>query len=138
MTEEHQQLLSEMAQRYGDYSLLNALTENAEEACRTDYADNDEAVIHRDLVSLQAVLARAKSPVSSVRVTEEDKKALATMTRWSGTYKVVKALAKDAKKASRTNDTGTEDAVTRRDTVMLDAAVERMNGNHFLRAFESA
>lgn len=138
MNEEHKQLLSEMTQRYGDYPLLKALAENAEEDCRTDYANNDEAVIHRDLVSLKAILARTNSRASSVQVTEEDKKALATMTRWSGVYKVVKTLADNAKKAYRTNAAGDEDVVAFRDAVMLDAAVEHMKGNHFLRAFEAA
>jgi hypothetical protein len=137
MNEEHKQSLVKMAQRCGDYPVLKSVAENAKEACRTDYAENDEAVIHRDLASLEAILTRAASPVSSGEVTEDDRKALATMARWYGTYKVVQTLAAEAKEASRTNDAGNESAVAPRDAVLLDAAVERMKGNHFLRVFDN-
>ncbi|KWU26370.1 hypothetical protein AS149_25615 [Burkholderia cenocepacia] len=115
------QMLAVMAQRCGDYAVLKAVTENAREACRTDYANNVEAVIHRDLASLDAILARTAGPVSSADVTNEEKKELATMSAWYGTYKVVQTLAGAAKAA-------------RRESVLLEAALERMKGNHLLRA----
>jgi hypothetical protein len=52
MNEVHKKALAEMCVLYGHYKVAKALAENAENVCRTDYANNDEAVVHRDAATL--------------------------------------------------------------------------------------
>jgi len=60
MTEEHQKVLAEMCRLYGTYKVTKALAESAKNVCRTEYADNEEAVIHRDAVTLDAAVQSMK------------------------------------------------------------------------------
>jgi hypothetical protein len=60
MTEEHKKTLAELCHYYGHYKVMQALAENAQLVCRTDYANNEEAVVHRDAVSLEAAVQHMK------------------------------------------------------------------------------
>lgn len=148
MTEDEKKVLAALAKRYVAYQLVQALTESAKEACRTDFAENEEAVVHRDAVSLDVALERMRGNRVFPDVTDEDKKVLEKMVRGSGYHKVVQALSENAKRVSRNLaeyvQVGVEDErariarVAESEDIALAVLVGCMKDNHFLRSFERA
>lgn len=49
---EDMDILTGLCRAYGTYRVTQALLEIGRQACETTYADNEEAVIHRDTATL--------------------------------------------------------------------------------------
>ena len=56
MNSEHKAAVKELIGWYGVAKVVKEMHDHCVESCRTDYADNPGAIIHRDTVSLSRCL----------------------------------------------------------------------------------
>lgn len=69
MSEEEIALLNKMCRRYGTYLVLKEITEQGRKECDETYANNQGAVIHRDIAIMEDAieLMMAQSPIRGIR-----------------------------------------------------------------------
>ncbi|MDU8350622.1 hypothetical protein RYA05_01815 [Pseudomonas syringae pv. actinidiae] len=137
MNTEHLSQISTMLTRTGLYALVVGLSEITARECEEGFANNHEAVIHRDNKSLQRSvtlmhMAQGERPQSKI-LSDEDRKYIAEMLRWYGVYELARALLRIEvdNKPCESMESAENYGVS--DVFLLGTAIASMKNNHFLR-----
>lgn len=136
MNPEHISKITNLQHRVGVYKLVVAVSQITANSCAGDYANNPEAVIHRDNMSLQQSVrvmhTSQQERVHTDDLVDEDHKFIAEMLSWYGAYKLAQAILSIEVEANRAQaESDKNEGFT--DIFLLGSTVMNMKSNHFLR-----